>query len=143
MSTTQKPNEVSKSMADKAKDFVAVAIDETDLYDLEHSGNDKYIERIYTVYVFDRTERTYLYEAQPSYFLVPAYTEIDFRDGVDEDTVEELHSGYTTTNPEDEHYRHVSQVEKFIADNPDRAHHYGDGIDIEEARGYYQGNFIL
>ena len=130
-------------MADVKNDFWGVLLDETKFFNIAPEDR-RHIESIMTLYVFDRSERTYVAEMTPSYFLVPVWTTVRFKDvDLDEDTRSDLDEKYSYEGSDDT-YMHLSAVERFIKRNPKRVVQYGyaeEGVDevVEE----YSANWPL
>lgn len=134
---------VYKDMGQAENDFVAVAVNETPYYEFGKE-DASLIERVYTVYVFNRSEHTYCCQLTPSYFLEPAYTELILTDyDVSEEKKEELDEKYCMVSWEDAHYANVYSIERYIKDNPSLVDVYGYAEDIESVLDYYSGNHLF
>ncbi len=121
--------------------FRLVAIDETKSYDLP-PGDSRWITQILQTYVYDQHEYTYLCELTPSHYLEPVYTSIVFAPDTPDDVREELQKLYECCAYEGT-YLHVSYVRFYVEQHPNRHDVYGEAESMDEAREYYQGNWVL
>lgn len=121
--------------------YALVLMDETKYYHMRE-GDERYIKQIFQTYLYDQNEYTYCCELTPSHWLEPVYTSIVFADDTPDDIRDELDSLYCYEGKEG-YYMHVSAVKGYVGRNPGNHHVYGEAEDMDEAREYYQGNWVL
>jgi hypothetical protein len=115
-------------------------MDETKWYNL---GDDAvWIKQIVNTYVYNQNEYTYCCEMTPSHWLEPVYTSIVVNDDTPDDIREDLYDKYGNTSYEG-CYMHVSAVKAHVEKNPKMHDVYGEAESIDDAREYYQGNYVL
>ena len=130
-------------------DAFAVAIDETEYYNISEA-DAPFIERILSVYLFDRNQQTNLCEMASSYFLTHLYDQVILVDDVDDCRREEIDDKYAC-QPVDDIYVHCITIDRLIEqDESDVIYHYGatevslDDVDyddqMESVREYLCGN---
>jgi hypothetical protein len=109
-------------------DAHVVALDVTEYFSIadEHAP---FIERIRSVYLFDRNERTHCCELTPSHYLIHLYDQViltDAGDELDDYAKDDIYQTYEYCGSEDI-YVHCHVLDRIIA-KADRGNHYHDGI---------------
>jgi hypothetical protein len=118
--------ERNKPMDRREIDAYAVALDETEFYDID-PDDTPYIERIISVYLFDRNEIIRCCELTPSYYLIHLYDFIVFTaDNINGDIQRLLDEKYMQEASGDRTVR-CKEIDRIIdADREDQISYYGD-----------------
>lgn len=119
-------------------DAYAVALDEMDHYQIA-PADQRYIEQIRGVYLFDHNQQTHCCELTPSYYLIHLYDQVILtEEGAELDDLiqDRLFQEYEHCGGED-CYVHCSAIEKIIKCNDSRTiYHYGDTEISQQDVGY-------
>ena len=125
-------------------DWWCVAIDNTRYWNIAPEDKPK-IERILSVYFYDKNEYTHLAELTPSYYMRALESVVVSNIDVDDAERERLYEKYPPYEGADNTYMHVRSVDQ-IADKwkyhygATRKHNETTEEQEEEVRDYLQGN---
>lgn len=120
-------------------DLWFVAMDETEYWTIQ-KGHRSSIERIETLYVFDRNKQVHCCEITPSHELIRVETRAIIKSGSpaddDDELREEIYSYVDdgSAHDEDVSYVHVADIEAHLKSNkPGTVYHWGNpGVDLDE-----------
>ena len=109
-------------------DAWVIALDATEYWCIA-SEDAPWIDRIYSVYMIDRNERTHLCEYTPSNFCRFLYHRVELKgpEPVPDDVLDRINQRYELESADDT-YTHVSTVQAFIGEHgedKERVHHCG------------------
>lgn len=95
-------------------DLHLVALEETGLWELDIPGWRAAVQRIETVYLFDRNERTHSCELTPSYWLLPVETRAIFHDPDQDSRLTDRIDGEISRCPPEPCYVHCHTLDDLI-----------------------------
>ena len=115
-------------------DVWVVAIDETEYWTLKPEDM-ALIERIETVYMFDRNTVTYLCSPDKNYWMIPVEQRAIFKDGVSDHDIDRIDMIIMDNLPSDADYMGDRGIDRMIEKNDrSKVYHYGNpGLDLDEA----------
>jgi len=110
-------------------DAYAIALDETSFCIIDEA-DAPLIDKIVSVYLFDRNQRTHCCELTPSYWLIHLYDQVRTRADADlsDDRAQELYNKYESF-PGADIYVHCHEIDHLIdAKDPEpfTVYHYGE-----------------
>jgi hypothetical protein len=146
--TTRLAKNIEKALGGEKKfkpEYVAIKFDETKFYNIQPK-DEPYIGRIFGIYVFNRREATHLAELTPSYFLMYAYSWIDYKKNMEkhERIRDDIEERYLYSGGNEDTYMHCNVVDSYCKNHPKDCYTFRNEFEsLDDAREYLQGNWVL